>query len=167
MSEDNIGRWYDLYDKAYQKALEDGHFDNLPGAGKPLDLKADDDVPDAMRYAFKIMRENDIAPEWIMSGKALENQHRKLVNRIDMTVKRYAGMIADAERVPAKNRTMYRRNAREKFDSDKRKLEKAVEGFNKDVLAYNLKVPSGVTHRRFFDLSLALSKALSMHNLTA
>ncbi|MEQ8675670.1 MAG: DUF1992 domain-containing protein [Aggregatilineales bacterium] len=156
----DLNRWYDLYDKAYQKAVEEGQFDNLRGTGKPLDLKTDDDVPDELRYAFKLMRENDIAPEWIMSGKALEHSQERLTRRAHTIVQRFYAMNADAERVAANQRTIFRRNAREKFDMDKRNLEKDVVRHNKEVTDYNLKVPNGIVHRTYFNLDTVLGRLL-------
>lgn len=156
----DLDRWYDLYDKAYQKAVEEGQFNNLRGEGKPLDLKMDEDVPDELRYAFKVMRENDIAPEWIMAGKSLEQTHQRLLRRATTIVERFRAMNADAERVAASQRTMFRKNAREKFDMDKRNLEKEVVRFNKEVTDYNLKVPRGITHRTYLNLDAVFSKLM-------
>ena len=63
--------WGSYIDRQIRKAMEDGEFDNLPGEGKPLNIEEDENTPDAMRLAFKILKDNDLAPAWIMQGKDL------------------------------------------------------------------------------------------------
>src|SRR5438874_365261 len=95
--------WEEFINRRIEKAREDGSFDVPEEArGKPLDLSENPYVPEASRMAFKIMKENDIAPEWIVDGKdirqavneataVLECAHktfqanmRKLDNRLDV-----------------------------------------------------------------------------------
>ncbi len=45
-----------------QEALARGEFDNLPGAGKPLDLSAYFDTPEEIRVAYSIMKNANILP---------------------------------------------------------------------------------------------------------
>lgn len=40
-----------------------GDFDNLPGAGKPLDLSAYFDTPEEVRLAYSILKNADILPQ--------------------------------------------------------------------------------------------------------
>ena len=40
-----------------------GEFDDLPGKGKPIDLTANFDTPQALRLAYSILRNADILPE--------------------------------------------------------------------------------------------------------
>ena len=46
-----------------REAMERGEFDNLSGAGKPLDLAAYFDTPEDLRMAFAILKSNDFVPE--------------------------------------------------------------------------------------------------------
>lgn len=46
-----------------QAAIERGEFDNLPGAGKPLDLDAYFSLPEEDRLAFTILRNSGFVPE--------------------------------------------------------------------------------------------------------
>ena len=128
-------RWRDRYDKVYEQAKEDGYFDNLPGEGKPLNLDLDPNTPNEMRVAFGILKENDMAPEWIMMGRTLENDRKKLVTAIKTAIKQADGMEADAERAASHPRTAYRQNARDFWAAEQRKLAKQVEKYNSSVVS--------------------------------
>lgn len=47
-----------------QEALQEGAFDDLPGAGKPLELDDDSFVPEHLRTAYRVLKNaNCIPPE--------------------------------------------------------------------------------------------------------
>ena len=61
-----------------RRAIEAGEFDNLPGKGKPLDLRAYFDTPEDLRMAYSILKSNNFVPEEVELLKeihALKNQH--------------------------------------------------------------------------------------------
>lgn len=52
-----------IAERRIQEAIENGEFDQLPGQGKPLNLEVDNQIPDEMRAAYKILRNAGILPE--------------------------------------------------------------------------------------------------------
>ncbi|WP_018872635.1 DnaJ family domain-containing protein [Thioalkalivibrio sp. ALJ16] len=44
-------------------AARRGEFDNLPGAGRPLVLDDDREVPEALRMAYRVMKNSGFVPE--------------------------------------------------------------------------------------------------------
>ena len=46
-----------------QDAIARGEFDNLPGAGKPIDLSAYFDTPEEVRIAYSVLKSADILPQ--------------------------------------------------------------------------------------------------------
>ncbi len=50
-------------DLIIQEAMERGEFDDLPGKGKPLDLRAYFDTPEEVRIAYALLKSADILPE--------------------------------------------------------------------------------------------------------
>ena len=50
-------------DAIIQEAMARGEFDNLPGAGKPLDLSAYFDTPEEVRVAYSILKNADVLPQ--------------------------------------------------------------------------------------------------------
>lgn len=134
MSQDE--NWQHLMDELARQAIGDGRADDLPGAGRPLSLDHNPYAPDDMRLAFKMMRDNDIAPDWIEAGKALRKAEAALEDALARFVKLSAG------------------EQQRQMDG----LRERVAAYNNDVLSYNLKVPPGVTHRRFLDLGREIDR---------
>ncbi len=50
-------------EKRIKEAIARGEFDDLPGAGKPIDLSAYFNTPEDLRMAFSILKSNDFVPE--------------------------------------------------------------------------------------------------------
>jgi hypothetical protein len=46
-----------------REAMARGEFDNLPGAGKPIDLTAYFDTPEEVRLAYSVMKSAGILPQ--------------------------------------------------------------------------------------------------------
>ena len=46
-----------------KEAMARGEFDNLSGAGKPLDLEAYFNTPEDLRMAFAMLKSNEFVPE--------------------------------------------------------------------------------------------------------
>ncbi|MFU2314963.1 DnaJ family domain-containing protein [Rahnella sp. PCH160] len=67
-----IDQWVE---KHIQHAQENGEFDNLPGSGQPLILDDDSGVPEALRTAYRILKNAGYLPP--------ELQDRKEVMELD------------------------------------------------------------------------------------
>jgi hypothetical protein len=55
-----------------KQAIARGEFDNLPGAGKPLDLDAYFNTPEDLRMAFSMLRSNNFVPEEVEMLKEID-----------------------------------------------------------------------------------------------
>ena len=51
-----------LAEKRILEALEQGQFENLPCAGKPLELENDSHIPEHLRLAYKVLKNAGILP---------------------------------------------------------------------------------------------------------
>lgn len=123
-------RWQSAIEKAIEEALGDGRAGDLPGAGKPLNLKRDPYTPAEMQMAYDIMQGNGIAPDWMVERQQLDEAEQKLRNRLA------AARSFDDVR--------WQRLIRE--------IEVAVKAHNDRVLTYNLKVPPQIGQRALFNL---------------
>jgi hypothetical protein len=123
-----------LIDEQIQDAIRKGQFSNLPGSGKPLKLEDESHVPESLRMAHKILRDNDFVPDWIAQGKELDTARETL--------------IADIHRAVRDNRRAVLESLRE-----------TVKKHNSAVLSYNLKVPQGVAHKKHLDFDGEVTKA--------
>ncbi len=119
-----------LIDEIIQDAMRKGQFDNLPGTGERLKLDDDSWVPPDQRMAHKLLRDNDLAPDWMAQGKALDLERDTLIRSLQRA--RSPQQIAV--------------------------LREQVAKHNRQVLSYNLKVPAGVVHKRHFNFEAELSK---------
>jgi len=119
-------------DEQIKDAMRKGHFADLPGQGKPLKLEDDSNVPSHLRMAHKVLRDNDLAPDWMAEGQELDAAREKL--------------LADIQRVGRANQAVIET------------LRASAKKYNSKVLSYNLKVPQGVTHKRHINFEQDLSK---------
>jgi hypothetical protein len=152
MSDD---RWQSYIDREIQKALADGGAD-LPGTGKPLDLRHNPYVPADQQAAFKIMADNDIAPDWVMLSKDLQARERRLRMEIDRAVAAYRRALDAAERAAPGEKAAFRENARRLWVASRRALETLTRQYNDQIQSYNLKVPPSVPQRSYFKLEREL-----------
>ena len=133
-----------VVDQQIQDAMNAGKFANLPGAGKPLKLDQED-PNDPYRMAHKLLKDNDLAPAWIMDGKELETTLSKLRKALRKAAEAYRQGGPQAETRWAQARHTF--------------VEAAVV-YNRKVLSFNLKAPPGVAHRYALDVERELAKAL-------
>ena len=137
-------RWQSIIDRAIREAVGDGNMANAPGAGKPLKLDEDSHTPPEMRMAFKIMRENDLKPDWILETKELDALREKLLVELRAAANAYSGQLGDARRTDDAARHERAEGAW------KRALEafrSGAQAYNKRVLTCNLKLPRGVNQK--------------------
>jgi len=69
-----LGDWASLVEQRIQDAIADGAFDNLQGAGKPLNLEDDVFVPDELKMAHRMLRSSGVAPLWIEINKEIRTE---------------------------------------------------------------------------------------------
>ena len=134
-------QWETGVDIAIRKAMEAGEFNNLPGEGQPLDLSIDPYTPSDMQLAHKIMKQNGIAPDWIVHAKTL-------TAKLDLW----------QSRLNAAHKTYNKTNNLVAWQTAKEKLGEDAEKLNKEVVAFNLKLPPGVAHRPLINLRIAIER---------
>jgi hypothetical protein len=63
-----------LADRRIEDAMKEGKFDNLPGAGAPLDLEPMPAEENArlMWWTLRILKQNDVTPQEVQWRKALD-----------------------------------------------------------------------------------------------
>ncbi len=70
------------------QAQRRGDFDNLPGAGKPLDIEDDSHIPEDLRLAYKVLKNAGCVPPEIELKKEI-HQTRDLLTAMEDTAQRY------------------------------------------------------------------------------
>jgi hypothetical protein len=74
-----------LAEKRIEDAMAEGKFDNLPGAGKPMDLEpmpADENAR-LMWWALRIMRSNNVTPDEVQWRKSVDKLKFELSRATD------------------------------------------------------------------------------------
>jgi hypothetical protein len=54
--------WERIAEDRIREAMQEGEFDNLPGAGKPIDLDGYFKLPEHLRVAFSILKSANCVP---------------------------------------------------------------------------------------------------------
>ena len=134
-------KWGRIVDRLITESIRDGDVSHLPGAGKKLSLKDDSATPNELRATFKIMKDHNVTPEWIAAGKRLEQMESTLRNQIETRARQHHMRRARAEATDTARIESDWNRYREQF------LER-VERYNREVLVYNLTLPSGIPHRQ-------------------
>ncbi len=75
-----------LADRKIEEAMREGKFDNLPGAGKPLNLEPIPAHEEARLtwWALKIMRQNDFTPDEVRWRKQVETLKEELSGAVSV-----------------------------------------------------------------------------------
>jgi hypothetical protein len=73
----------DIAEKNIRDAMDNGEFSNLHGAGKPLRLDDDSNVPQDLRMAYKVLRNSGYVPEEVTRRKEIANALDLLENAPD------------------------------------------------------------------------------------
>ncbi len=68
-------------------ALKNGDFDNLPGAGKPLEIADDSHIPEDLRLAYKILKNADCLPPEVELRKEIQKTEDLLAGMSDTAQK--------------------------------------------------------------------------------
>jgi len=91
-----------IAEKRIREARERGEFDDLPGAGAPLDLEDDALVPAELRAAYRVLKNSGFLPpeleiyseirdaEQLLQRVADDDERTRLVSRINFLLGRSA-----------------------------------------------------------------------------
>jgi DnaJ family protein C protein 28 len=143
MSQANRERWID---RMIREAIEAGQFDGLRGAGRPIDWEDESLVDDTWAMAFRIMREQGFAPEWIELAKEIRRELASARNRV------LGAWRWRVERLPGA-REGERRYIDAEWHRARTAFAESVAELNKKIADFNLKVP--VVRLQMFKLQVA------------
>ena len=72
-----------LAEQRIEEAMRGGEFDNLPGAGKPLELDDDRMIPEESRVAYRLLKNAGFVPPELETRKEIADLHRLLATVTD------------------------------------------------------------------------------------
>jgi hypothetical protein len=67
-----------LAERRIAEAIERGEFDNLPGAGRPLDLGGDADVPSELRAIYRVLKNSGYLPQELTLGNEIRAARQRV-----------------------------------------------------------------------------------------
>lgn len=97
--------WEERVERQIREAMERGAFRDLPGKGKPLLLEDWSLVPEEMRLAYHVMKNQGFLPDWIEAGREIDAERARLTLG-------EAGGHARGEEIRALNRKIFEYNLR-------------------------------------------------------
>ncbi len=110
-----------LVEQRIQEAMVEGAFDNLPGKGKPLNLKKNPYADPGQDLAFSLLRNNGFAPEWIERDKEIRRELAEARNRLRAAWQKRRGN-------PAGDTAW--QTAVDRFEASLHKLNQKIADFN-------------------------------------
>lgn len=148
-------REHDLVGAMLDKAMERGEFDDLEGAGKPLDLNENPYEQNELHMVHKILKDNGFAPYWIELGKEVDVLRAKLNNEVDH-FKKYTQMVCGEERSSG----AIRRYEQKKHNFYLQTREH-LEEISKQILDYNLNCPISSLGRANINIDDEMSRIVN------
>lgn len=74
-----------LAEERIREAMEQGEFDDLPGAGRPLKLDDDSMIPEELRAAYRLLKNSGFLPPELELRKEIEAAEQLLLGIEDAT----------------------------------------------------------------------------------
>ena len=110
-----MDEWHFIAERKIREALEEGAFDRLEGAGKPLDLTENPFEDPSLRMAHRLLKNNGFAPGWIEEAKEIEAESQRLQKQAAIPPDDYRRRVAtlnsriDLFNLKAPARTLHKR----------------------------------------------------------
>jgi len=93
-----MDEWHFIAERKIIEGMEEGAFDHLEGAGKPLDLSENPFEDPSDRLAHRLLKNNGFAPDWIEEAREIEAESRRLRERDPRSDADFAGRVASLNR---------------------------------------------------------------------
>ena len=138
--------WERAIDRQIREAMERGEFDNLPGAGKPLDLTPDPNTPADWQLAFKILKDAGVAPEWIELNKEIHAERRALAFLLEQQARWQCERVSKLTTLPPNQMMVEREHLNQARERTSRIYRERAVALNQLIDTFNLKAPNPQLH---------------------
>lgn len=85
--------FHKIVEEQIKNAVEAGKFDNLEGAGRPLDLSAYFNTPEDLRVGYSVLKASRFVPEEVDRLKEIGELREKIKNCADEKQKKHLTKI--------------------------------------------------------------------------
>jgi hypothetical protein len=93
-----MDEWHFIAERKIREAMEEGAFEHLDGAGKPLDLSENPFEDPSDRMAHRLLKNNGFAPAWIEEAKEIEAESCRLRARAEVSKSDFQSRVAALNR---------------------------------------------------------------------
>lgn len=141
LSPEHVETWRIVAERKIQDWIRTGGAEKLTLAGQPLDLDENPFLKQEYRLAFKILKNADMAPDWIMLGNDIEDARtalRELVRRFHVDLRHERARLREAAPDAAHRVEERIRRRRERFVRDFREQAELVNNLTD---RFNVAVP--------------------------
>jgi DnaJ family protein C protein 28 len=139
-----MDKWEPLIDRLIRESMDRGEFDNLPGAGQPIDLTENPYEQPELRTVHRLLRNAGFAPAWIEERKDIDGELQRAYLTVGRAKKLYCKTPDDSAN-PDWLRAM-------------KEFRERVDELNQRIRFYNLKAPSAQLQRNLIDADQLLRK---------
>jgi hypothetical protein len=123
-----MSAWNGLVEQRILDGMSKGMFDNLRGAGRPLNLDDDAFVPPELKMAFRMLRSTGLAPLWVEMNKEIREDMARMQRFREHVHSRW-------ERISA----VEHHHVRQQY------LDR-INDINSKIVNYNILAPSSQVH---------------------
>jgi len=133
--------WDKLIERKICAAQDAGEFDNLPHKGQ-LNQEDENSIPEDMRLAFHLLKEQGFAPDWIEQDKGmrakLQGARQALLRSWVWRQNKLAQAATNNERT----------SIEQEWKLAQKRFRGVIDELNAEIFNYNLRVPSIQLQRR-------------------
>ena len=141
-------RWESLIDQKIREAMEQGEFDNLAGAGQPIDLSENPYEDPEWRTAHRMLRNAGFAPAWIEERKEIDAE----LEAARISLARTWKILMNARSTP------HQQSAQARWDKAVESFRTKVAELNRRINGWNLKAPASGLHRNRIDIDQEIDR---------
>lgn len=148
----------EIVESRIREALEAGQFSGLPGEGKPLPRRIEEDLAGENWIGFKILNDAGALPDWLLLARDIEECERRLsdIDREHLAVVEGARETGDWE-----SRFPGIAQLRSEFERLARRLRAKQDRFNYEAPNLALERPGIWVERRLDALDSRISSPIS------
>ena len=139
-------------DEQIRKAIAEGKFDNLPGKGKPLDIKQNPYADPSWQMAFNILRSSGYTLPWIETRQEIEAEFEESQKSLARSW---------TWRCSAVEKNQSYAMVEDEWQRALRSFRDKIMNLNQRIFNYNLAVPSDQFKRRVINLDAVIAKITS------
>jgi len=140
--------WESLVDQKIREAMEQGEFDNLAGAGQPIDLSENPYEDPDWRTAHRMLRNAGFAPAWIEERKDIDAE----LEAARISLARNWRILSNARD------TQHHRPAQTRWDKAVESFRAKVTELNRRIDGWNLKAPAPGFQRKRIDVEREIDR---------